>query len=537
MFVPKAKRVVVIEETFVLLKPDAVGSHQAILDIFANSGLMLTCRTMPRTRPLIAGIVRRYNQDEMLRLRERRASGASNAATDAGGSMYAAGSPYASFAYSDFQSAAERSGDLPSAGPSVGPSSFRGAPPAGSQRRRYSLDGIAAGPAVYTAEDHEDFLLKGTCLAVVLSAPNAVSEVLRLCGPENPAAAKRTAPESIRAVFGTDTLKNAVFCAPTHDAAAALISAVFKYETEAKTEVVQERRARGGGGGAGGNGGSGDGRDHGVGDYDMLPTMGEEFLAVQDLAPAQVEEARQQVLDDRASLKQEADLLRVRELDLLEREATLRRQLMATSDTNAAGGQTLAPTQASLRARFLANTRMPAMTCELRRLEAQLAEVRGTIADWVSECDAAGVDDPRARDVSLLEETAEQLGAKIAAAEADVARMRADIAGKQAEPQFVSLSRRAALQNMSLADVGELVLNPHRMLGAFRDLDSRDAGTVLKDDFVDFYNACTAFKDLKVSSARVDPGLASLLAKQRATGADTLSLDEFSVVMMALHRR
>merc|ERR1711953_1093392 len=54
------------------------------------------------------------------------------------------------------------------------------------------------------------FMSAGAVVALVLAKNNAIEEWRRLMGPTNPAEAKETFPDSIRALFGKDNTRNAV---------------------------------------------------------------------------------------------------------------------------------------------------------------------------------------------------------------------------------------------------------------------------------------------------------------------------------------
>lgn len=57
-----------------------------------------------------------------------------------------------------------------------------------------------------------DQLFSGPCVAIEVRAEKAVSAFRELCGPSDPAVAKHIRPDTLRAKFGTDRLKNAVHC-------------------------------------------------------------------------------------------------------------------------------------------------------------------------------------------------------------------------------------------------------------------------------------------------------------------------------------
>ena len=83
-----------------------------------------------------------------------------------------------------------------------------------------SLDLNAAGEflEVYrnVVNDYSDMvkqLAVGPCIALELSkGPNTVAEFRELCGPRDAVVAKQIRPKSLRAVYGTDLVQNAVHC-------------------------------------------------------------------------------------------------------------------------------------------------------------------------------------------------------------------------------------------------------------------------------------------------------------------------------------
>jgi len=76
-------------------------------------------------------------------------------------------------------------------------------------------------------ETQATFLMSGPVMLLVLSKIDAVGSWLKIAGPSDPVAAKRDAPGSVRALFGTDSLKNAIHSSASSQAANAEIEALF----------------------------------------------------------------------------------------------------------------------------------------------------------------------------------------------------------------------------------------------------------------------------------------------------------------------
>eukprot|EP01063_Lacrimia_lanifica_P018613 TRINITY_DN25515_c0_g1_i1.p1 TRINITY_DN25515_c0_g1~~TRINITY_DN25515_c0_g1_i1.p1 ORF type:complete len:350 (+),score=142.33 TRINITY_DN25515_c0_g1_i1:75-1124(+) len=134
----------IVEETFFIIKPDAVRHHAEILRRLDDAGFSIECTSMVLTRSMATLLVQHFLGD-------------------------------------DHSSSAERIAQV--------------------------------------SEQHVAHMLSGTVLSVVLRRSSAVAELLRLVGPPNVAEAKKTAPESFRALYGTDDIANAVYCSPTKDQA------------------------------------------------------------------------------------------------------------------------------------------------------------------------------------------------------------------------------------------------------------------------------------------------------------------------------
>ena len=76
------------------------------------------------------------------------------------------------------------------------------------------------------------------CAGLELVADNAAMKWCKLMGPQNVATAKSTAPHSIRALYGTDSLKNAVHGSDSPADATNEIESVFGYDKTTETTAV-----------------------------------------------------------------------------------------------------------------------------------------------------------------------------------------------------------------------------------------------------------------------------------------------------------
>ncbi|CAD2216753.1 hypothetical protein AGDE_12773 [Angomonas deanei] len=102
------------------------------------------------------------------------------------------------------------------------------------------------GPTVSPLEQEHlnELLNSGTCLAVIVSAFNAIEKLLDLAGPEDPTDARRIAPYSIRAVCGTDLVHNAVHVATNMADANACAQAVFGYSLQQTSSTGMVRNEK-----------------------------------------------------------------------------------------------------------------------------------------------------------------------------------------------------------------------------------------------------------------------------------------------------
>ena len=72
-----------------------------------------------------------------------------------------------------------------------------------------------------------EFMCSGPVVAMVLEGENAISKVRELIGPTNSEEARKVAPNSIRALFGTDKGKNAIHASDSKESAFYEIPYIF----------------------------------------------------------------------------------------------------------------------------------------------------------------------------------------------------------------------------------------------------------------------------------------------------------------------
>ena len=70
-------------------------------------------------------------------------------------------------------------------------------------------------------------MTSGPLKPLVLTAPDAITQWRALLGPTNTATAQEEAPDSLRALFGTDQTQNAAHGADSPDAAAREVDFFF----------------------------------------------------------------------------------------------------------------------------------------------------------------------------------------------------------------------------------------------------------------------------------------------------------------------
>ena len=73
-------------------------------------------------------------------------------------------------------------------------------------------------------------MIAGPCQLLVLSKTDVVASFQELMGPESPETAKAEAPESLRALYGTDDIQNAVYGSVSAEAAFREIDVFFPGE-------------------------------------------------------------------------------------------------------------------------------------------------------------------------------------------------------------------------------------------------------------------------------------------------------------------
>ena len=66
-------------------------------------------------------------------------------------------------------------------------------------------------------------IISGPIISLEIMGPNAVSQLQKLLGSEDPKEAKEKEPSSLRAMFGTDVIKNAFYGSSNQEAAMRVI--------------------------------------------------------------------------------------------------------------------------------------------------------------------------------------------------------------------------------------------------------------------------------------------------------------------------
>ncbi|KAJ9444200.1 Thioredoxin domain-containing protein 3-like protein [Diplonema papillatum] len=142
--------------------------------------------------------------------------------------------------------------------------------------------------------ENTSHLLNGTVLVVVVSGLDAIAALAELVGPPDPCVAAKTAPGSLRALFGTSAVKNAVYYSASREQTRADTAALLGY-------ISMEEAA---------------------GDEEVNTVVDEEYSRMttkelRDLAKRQLRE-----------LQRERDSLRAHEKELRKREAIEVRKLL-----------------------------------------------------------------------------------------------------------------------------------------------------------------------------------------------------------------
>jgi len=110
------------------------------------------------------------------------------------------------------------------------------------KEKRLTIDAEESKTFYDASKDTKDFknlvsnLSSGDSIVLALTGPNAVAWLNELCGPVNPAEAKKTHPATIRAVYGKDQIKNAIHCSATSADALREIDQMFKEAEAAAAE-------------------------------------------------------------------------------------------------------------------------------------------------------------------------------------------------------------------------------------------------------------------------------------------------------------
>ncbi|KAJ3360532.1 Thioredoxin domain-containing protein 3 [Kappamyces sp. JEL0680] len=88
------------------------------------------------------------------------------------------------------------------------------------------------------SQENLEFLTKWSHLALILKGENVVNAWKEMAGPEDPADAKNSAPNSLRALFGVDAVKNAVHASSNAERALHETNVLFPHALERGGSVV-----------------------------------------------------------------------------------------------------------------------------------------------------------------------------------------------------------------------------------------------------------------------------------------------------------
>jgi len=180
MFIQKPQRSVIVESTLLIIKPDAIDHQEAILATLQENGFLIEARSMVMSR----------------------------ASADMLADHYLAPASRAALDPADAMTTVER------------------------VEREKELERIKKLRA-----DHQQHLMKGTCLCLILTRENAVAILNKLCGPNDPEAARK-AKEGLRARYGTDEVRNALHSSDTFERAEIEIQRIMAMKASQRAETV-----------------------------------------------------------------------------------------------------------------------------------------------------------------------------------------------------------------------------------------------------------------------------------------------------------
>ena len=73
-----------------------------------------------------------------------------------------------------------------------------------------------------------DELTSGLSIAIEINGPNSYSSFREFCGPHDPEMARTLRPQTMRALFGLDKIKNGVHCSDLPDDAMLEVEYFFR---------------------------------------------------------------------------------------------------------------------------------------------------------------------------------------------------------------------------------------------------------------------------------------------------------------------
>eukprot|EP00760_Papus_ankaliazontas_P039201 PhM_4_TR9512/c0_g1_i1/m.57729 len=291
MFREPPQRSVIIESTFLLIKPDAISHQPAILDEIQQRGFLIEARTMVFTKVMAELLVEHYVTIAAKTLRHH-------------------GPP----------SHTTTTNNNNNNGTAVAPSAsgVMAVPSVDSINVAFSTSSVIMSSKEEEARleklrtEHMEHLLGGTVLAVVLTRENAVAALRDLCGPSDPIAAKRayedavrTKPDTVsllRARYGKTEVLNAVHCSANTERAALEIQKIMGLKASQRTVAVPSASSA-------------------ASDTSRMVELME--ADVMDLVESDVEDPTVALRAKKDRLRRAQHNLRRRELDLLLREKKL----------------------------------------------------------------------------------------------------------------------------------------------------------------------------------------------------------------------